>query len=199
MNAQNHDLFGKAPPARAKGRTVAPASTPPAPAKGRAKSRTVAPVQNPPVAAPPAPAPAPLALDHVPGRALVTLPPVPKALAVALASPTPFVAASSPWPIAALPAPVRSARSLAASKAIANRDKYAAGRKAAETRARNKLAAAGPPSFVDYVSDRIGTRRWIVGPVETRDRDRVAKLADKIVTPAWYEALRAAYLAAHAR
>ncbi|MGI4876634.1 MAG: hypothetical protein ACRYG4_04040 [Janthinobacterium lividum] len=177
----NHDLFDK---------------NPPAPAKGRAKGRKAPPASTSPEPAPLAPAPAPgraLAVIEQPapepGRALATVP--------AIWPPATYAA---PWGRAEIPAThlLPSARSLAAYKAAANRDCFAAGRKAADTRAARKLLTAGPPSFVDYVSDRIGTRRWIVGPVKPRDRERVAKLADKIVTPTWYDALRAAYLAAHA-
>lgn len=165
----------------------------------------------------PVPAPAPTASPAAPKRArrakpaqlpapaLATLPGAPtpapgRALAILPAAPTQLPAT---WPTAT-PRPfggtgeiavhlLPSKRSLAAFKAIANRDRFAAGRKAAATRAARLAAAAGPQPFIDWVSARIGTRRWIVGPAKPAER----QLVDRIVTPAWHAALREAYTRAH--
>jgi hypothetical protein len=43
------------------------------------------------------------------------------------------------------------------------------------------------------VSERLGTRRWIIGPARRGQR----ALADRVITPAWAAALRDAYARAH--
>lgn len=83
-------------------------------------------------------------------------------------------------------------RSAAARKAMANRDRFAAGRKAAETRRARKAAPSAPqapPAFLDWVAERIGTRRFAIAPVRRRER----ALFDRVISQDWYRELRAAY------
>ncbi len=120
--------------------------------------------------------------------------------------PDPDTPAPLPWPDPAKPPPawtpepepesLAARRSAAARKAMANRDRFAAARKAAATRAANKGQAAPPPApppvppaFADYVSDRLGTRRWIIGPARRGER----ALADRVIDPAWHGELRRAW------
>ncbi len=120
--------------------------------------------------------------------------------------PDPEAPAPLPWPDPAKPPPawtpepepesLAARRSAAARKAMANRDRFAAARKAAATRAANKGQAAPPPApppvppaFADYVSDRLGTRRWIIGPARRGER----ALADRVIDPVWHGELRRAW------
>lgn len=111
-----------------------------------------------------------------------------------------------PWP-APLPAPqpepwhptpedaLRARRSEAARKAMANRDRFAAAAKAVATRRARAAAASAPPAppvppaFADYVSERLGTRRWIIGPARRGER----QLHERVIAPHWHAALRDAY------
>lgn len=151
----------------------------------------------------PAPAPEPRKAPAKPPAPLPAPQPDPSPWPDPAAPPAPWPdPAAPPQPWAPEPDSLAARRSAAARKAMANRDRFAAARKAAATRAaraaanRAEMAApaeppapAIPPAFADYVSERLGTRRWIIGPARRGERH----LADRVIHPAWHAELRRAW------